>query len=44
MSKNTKFQILIIGGGAAGITVASQLKNRDSGLNIAIIEPSENHY
>lgn len=44
MSKNTKFQILIIGGGAAGITVASQLKNKNSKLNIAIIEPSENHY
>jgi len=44
MSKNTKYQILIIGGGAAGITVASQLKNKNSALNIAIIEPSENHY
>ncbi len=39
-------QILIIGGGAAGITVAASLR-RHSGsrsLDIAIIEPSENHY
>ncbi|HZC98548.1 MAG TPA: FAD/NAD(P)-binding oxidoreductase, partial [Bradyrhizobium sp.] len=35
--------ILIVGGGAAGITVAAQLKRRDPRLDIAIVEPSEAH-
>lgn len=39
-----KYQILIIGGGTAGIMVASQLKKEKSGLEIAIIEPAETHY
>ncbi|SDD35970.1 sulfide:quinone oxidoreductase [Algoriphagus faecimaris] len=38
------YQILIIGGGTAGITVAAQLKRKDKNLNIAIIEPSDKHY
>lgn len=38
------YQILIIGGGTAGITVAAQLKRKDKSLSIAIIEPSEKHY
>ena len=37
-------QILIVGGGNAGISVASQLLRRNKALEIAIIEPSENHY
>lgn len=44
MINNQSFQILIIGGGAAGITVAAQLKKQNSQLKMAIIEPSENHY
>lgn len=35
--------IVIVGGGAAGITVAAQLKRRDPRLDIAIVEPSEAH-
>ena len=38
------FQILIIGGGTAGITVAAQLRRKDKNLQIAILEPSEKHY
>jgi sulfide:quinone oxidoreductase len=38
------YQILIIGGGTAGITIAAQLKRNDANLQIAIIEPSEKHY
>lgn len=38
------YQILIVGGGTAGITVAAQLKRKDKTLQIAIIEPSEFHY
>ncbi len=36
-------QILIIGGGTAGITVAARLLRRDY-PDVAIIEPSETHY
>ena len=35
--------IVIVGGGAAGITVAAQLKKRDPRLDIAMVEPSEAH-
>ncbi len=38
------YQILIIGGGTAGITIAAQLKRKDPKLQLAIIEPSEKHY
>ncbi|WP_413167299.1 FAD/NAD(P)-binding oxidoreductase [Capilliphycus salinus ALCB114379] len=44
VTDSTHYQIVIIGGGAGGITVASQLLKKDSSLNIAIIEPSEQHY
>ncbi|EIM78469.1 FAD-dependent pyridine nucleotide-disulfide oxidoreductase [Nitritalea halalkaliphila LW7] len=37
-------QVLIIGGGTAGITVAAQLKQKDKNLQIAILEPSSKHY
>ncbi|MEZ6044025.1 MAG: FAD/NAD(P)-binding oxidoreductase [Planctomycetaceae bacterium] len=39
-----KHQILIVGGGSAGITVAARLHNASPNLDIAIIEPSERHY
>lgn len=35
--------ILIVGGGAAGITVAAELKRLEPSLDIAIVEPSELH-
>jgi sulfide:quinone oxidoreductase len=37
-------QIVVVGGGAAGITVTAQLLLQDSSLDIAIIEPSDRHY
>lgn len=40
----THFQVLIIGGGNAGISTASQLLRRKKDLQIAIIEPSDKHY
>lgn len=40
----THFQVLIIGGGNAGISTASQLLRKKKDLQIAIIEPSEKHY
>ena len=36
--------IVIVGGGAAGISVASSLLARQSGLDIAIIDPADIHY
>lgn len=38
------FQVLIVGGGNAGISTAAQLLRRKKELHIAIIEPSEKHY
>jgi sulfide:quinone oxidoreductase len=38
------YNVVIAGGGAAGIGLAASLKKRDSSLTIAIIEPSESHY
>ena len=41
---NAHHQILIIGGGTAGITVAASLHKRGGKLDMAIVEPSEQHY
>lgn len=40
----TNFQILIIGGGNAGISVAAQLLLKNSKLDIAIVDPADKHY
>ncbi len=37
-------QVLIIGGGTAGIMVASQLIKKNKGMGIALIEPADTHY
>lgn len=37
-------QIVIVGGGNAGISTASQLLRKNRKLDIAIIEPSDKHY
>ena len=39
-----KHQIVIIGAGTAGITVAAQLLLKDKNLDIAIIDPATKHY
>ncbi|WP_108502461.1 bifunctional protein tyrosine phosphatase family protein/NAD(P)/FAD-dependent oxidoreductase [Paracoccus indicus] len=38
------FQVVIVGGGAAGIAVAASLWSRRPDLRIAIIDPAEVHY
>lgn len=38
------YQILIVGGGTAGITVAAQLRRRLKTYDVAILEPSTKHY
>ncbi|MBQ0732870.1 NAD(P)/FAD-dependent oxidoreductase [Aquimarina celericrescens] len=40
----SNYQILIIGGGTAGIMSAAQLLKKDKNLDIGLIEPSETHY
>jgi sulfide:quinone oxidoreductase len=37
-------QILIVGGGAAGLTAASQLRRARPELAITILEPADDHY
>ncbi len=46
MATTSHHNVLIVGGGAAGITVASSLQKRQGsrGLNIAVIEPGDTHY
>ena len=39
-----KHQILIVGGGNAGLSTASKLLLKNSKLDIGIIEPSDKHY
>lgn len=43
---NKHYQIVIIGGGTAGVTVASRLlrKNQNLKEKIAIIDPADHHY
>lgn len=38
------YQIIVIGAGTAGMMVASQLLRKNKTLDIAIIDPSEQHY
>ncbi len=41
---SSHFEFLIVGGGTAGITVASRIRNKVKSARLSIIEPSENHY
>lgn len=36
--------VLIIGGGAAGVSVANNMRRQNATIDIAIVEPSEKHY
>ena len=42
MSKH--FQVLVIGGGTAGIMVSSMLRKKNKSIQIGIVEPSDTHY
>ena len=41
---DTHYDILILGGGTAGLTVALQLADRIDNRHIGIVEPSLKHY
>lgn len=41
---DAKFDVVIVGAGAGGISVAASLKSRKSGLSIAVIDPADIHY
>ncbi len=41
---SNQHQIIIVGGGNAGISVAARLLRKNKQLDIAIIEPSDKHY
>ncbi|MCI5111186.1 MAG: bifunctional protein tyrosine phosphatase family protein/NAD(P)/FAD-dependent oxidoreductase [Marivita sp.] len=41
---DAKFDVVIVGGGAGGISVAASLKARKPGLSVAIIDPADIHY
>ncbi|MGB8620690.1 MAG: FAD/NAD(P)-binding oxidoreductase [Pseudolabrys sp.] len=44
MPGSTHHQVLIVGGGTAGITVSAILKRRAVGIDLAIVEPEHDHY
>ncbi|MDB4111813.1 bifunctional protein tyrosine phosphatase family protein/NAD(P)/FAD-dependent oxidoreductase [Yoonia sp.] len=41
---DASYDVVIVGGGAAGIAVAASLKVRKPGLEVALIDPAEIHY
>ncbi len=41
---DAKYEVVIVGGGAAGIALAASLKARKPGLEIALIDPADIHY
>lgn len=44
MENSHTYNIVIVGGGSAGIAVAASLRKRNTQLSIAIIEPASKHY
>ncbi|MDO9422844.1 MAG: FAD/NAD(P)-binding oxidoreductase [Methylobacter sp.] len=41
---NNHYTLLIIGGGAAGVSVANTMRRQNADIDMAIVEPSEIHY
>ncbi len=43
-AQSNRYDVLVVGGGAAGCAVTASLLKRDGSLRIGVIEPSEQHY
>lgn len=41
---DARFDVVIVGGGAGGISVAASLKSRKPDLSVAVIDPADTHY
>jgi len=41
---DAKFDVVVVGAGAGGISVAASLKSRKSNLSVAVIDPADIHY
>lgn len=41
---DAKYDVVIVGGGAGGVSVAASLQSRKSNMSIAIIDPADIHY
>ena len=41
---NAKFDIVIVGAGSAGIATASSIRKRDKNVQIALVDPSSDHF
>lgn len=44
MTDANRHEVIIVGGGAAGISIAARLTKRDEPLDVAVIEPADWHY
>ncbi|XP_008562900.1 PREDICTED: sulfide:quinone oxidoreductase, mitochondrial-like, partial [Galeopterus variegatus] len=38
------YEVLVLGGGSGGVTMAARMKRRVGAENVAIVEPSERHF
>ncbi len=43
-ASNGKYNVVVVGGGAGGLSVAAALRRKRPTLDVAIVEPSEKHY
>ncbi len=43
-SPKVSHEVVIVGGGAAGVAVASSLLSRNSSLDVVIVDPADTHY
>jgi sulfide:quinone oxidoreductase len=44
MPTANQYDVVIVGGGAAGIATASSILRRAPNLSVAIVEPADQHY